>query len=121
MQCEKLSDADLWRAITQNTDEFSALLSYVEADDIGIAGPRCSGSSPYYEVVNKFECEYRECVTELRRRHHCLKKSNSLNREWKWFLARLVRGVTPAGFVQYGLAAAFISVIIVAALRLHVH
>jgi hypothetical protein len=69
MQCEKLTDADLWRAIAQNTDKFCALLSYVEADDIGIAGPPCAGSSRYSEAVNKFEYEYREYIAELRRRH----------------------------------------------------
>jgi hypothetical protein len=132
MQCAKLTDDELWYAITQNTDELSAILRHLDADvRIGIAGTRCARSRSYSEAVNKFECEYREYIAELRRRHHCPEKSVGLNRGRKWFridprsiktiLARLVRGVTPATFVQYSLVAALISVIIVGALSLRVH
>ena len=130
MQCAKLTDDELWRAITQNTDELSALLGNLDADvRVGIAGTPCARSRSYSEAVNKFEREYREYIDELRRRHRCPEKSVHFNRERMWFrkdplktiLVSLVKSVTPATFVQYGLVAALISVIIVGALSRHVN
>jgi hypothetical protein len=133
MQRATLTDDELWRAITQNTDELSALLRHLDEDvRVGIASTNLVPSlAPTLEAVNKFECEYQECIAELRRRHHCPEGSVGLNRERKSFriyprsiktiLARLVRGVTAATLVQYGLVAALISVIIVGAFGLRVH
>jgi hypothetical protein len=130
MQCVKLTDDELLRAIAQNTDELSALLRLIDAD-VRIGDTSRAQSSSYAEAVNKFECEYREYIAELRCRHHCLDKSVDLNREREWFrietgsiktiLARLVRSVTLTTLTQYGLVAALISVIIVGAFSLHVH
>ena len=130
MQCVKLTDDELLRAIAQNTDELLALLRLIDAD-VRIGDTSRARSRSYAEAVNNFECEYREYIVELRHRHHYLEKTVDLNRERTWFrieprsiktiLARLVRSVTLATFVQYGLVAAFISVLMVGAFSLRVH
>jgi hypothetical protein len=102
MQCAKLTDDELWRAIAQNTDELSALLGFIAADiRVGMAHTPRARSRSYAEAVNNFECEYREYIAELRHRHHYLEKTVDVDRERKWFrielrlvktiLARLVR------------------------------
>jgi hypothetical protein len=116
MQCAKLTDDELWCAITQNTDELSAVLHHLDADvRIGIAGTPCARSRSYSEAVNRFECEYREYIAELDRRYRWSEKPR------KPILPDLVAGLTVANFVQYGLIAAFMSVVIVGFLSLRVH
>jgi len=62
MQCPKLSDDELWRAIAQNTEKMSALLDQRleldEADSIAI-----------HVLASRFQCEYRQYVAELQRRY----------------------------------------------------
>jgi hypothetical protein len=129
MQCVKLTDDELLRAIARNTDELSSLLRLVDAD-VRIGDTSRAQSRSYVEAVNKFECEYREYIAELRHRHYCLEKTVDHNHAREWFrldprsiktiVVRFVRSVTLATFVQYGLVAATISVII-GAFSLHVH
>jgi hypothetical protein len=119
MQCAKLTDDELWHAITQNTDELSALHRHLDADvRIGISGTPCARSRSYSEAVNKFECEYREYIAELDRRYRWSEKPR---RGRKPILSHLVAGLTVANFVQYGLIAAFMSVLVVGMLSLRVH
>jgi hypothetical protein len=115
MQCARLTDDELLRAIAQNTDELSALLSLVEAE-VRIGDTSRVRSRSYAEAVNNFECEYREYIAELHHRHHYLEKTVNLNRELfcieprstKAIPARLVRSIILAIFIQYGLVAALI-------------
>jgi hypothetical protein len=72
----------------------------------------------YSEAVKKFEREYQEYIADLDRRYQRPKKPG---REPKPILARLVRVISVAKFVQYGLIAAFMSVVIVGLLSLRVH
>jgi hypothetical protein len=65
----------------------------------------------YSEAVKKFEREYQEYVAELDRRYQWPEKSTRAQ----------TLGVTRATFIQYGIIAALISVIIVSVLSLRVH
>ena len=65
----------------------------------------------YVEAVKKFIREHQEYIAESDDRYQW-PESSSPGRKW---------GITLATFIQYGLVAAFISVIIVGALSLRVH
>jgi hypothetical protein len=72
----------------------------------------------YSEAVKKFKREYQEYVSELDRRYQWPRKPG---REPQPILARLARIITDPKFVQYGLIAAFMSVVIVGMFSLRVH
>jgi hypothetical protein len=62
MQCAKLTDDELWRAIEKNTEEISALLrQQAELDDAD-----CIAS---HVLASRFQREYRQYVAELQRRY----------------------------------------------------
>jgi hypothetical protein len=70
MQCENLSDDQLWRAIAQNTQKLSALIyQQVELDDAdsGTLHPRARGD--LIRFAGRIQREYRQYADELRRRH----------------------------------------------------
>jgi hypothetical protein len=69
MQCAKLSEDELWRAIAHNTDTMSALL-LEERDDSEI-NP-CTRA----DLVLFVNSRYSDYTAELRRRHHCLNPVN---------------------------------------------
>ena len=70
-----------------------------------------SWRASYSEAVKKFEREYQRNIAELRRRYQWPETSSPERK----------RGITSATFIQYGLVAALISVLIVGALSLRVH
>jgi hypothetical protein len=62
MQCAKLTDDELWRAIAQNTETMSALLrEQAELDD--------ADSIAIHVLASRFQHEYWQYVAELRRRY----------------------------------------------------
>jgi hypothetical protein len=71
MQCPKLSDDELWRAIARNTDTMSTLL-LEEGDDSEI-NP-CTRA----DLVLFINSQYNDYTAELRRRHHCLEPVGGL-------------------------------------------
>jgi hypothetical protein len=69
MQCSKLSDDELWRAIAHNTDTMSdLLLDEVKRDESEI-NP-CTRAN----LVVFLNSQYSDYTAELRRRHHCPEK-----------------------------------------------
>jgi hypothetical protein len=72
----------------------------------------------YSEAVKKFERQYQEYIAEVDRRYPW---PNKPGRGPKPIVARLVRIISVAKIVQYGLIAAFMSVVIVGFLSLRVH
>jgi hypothetical protein len=72
---------------------------------------RVKATGDYSEAVKKFEREYQRYIAELPGRYQW-PETSSPDRKC---------GITLATFIQYGLVAAFISVIIVGALSLRVH
>lgn len=74
MQCPKLTDDELWRAIAANTDAVSDLLHQraeleAEIDSMSDPAERMELMSSYVGTVNKFESEYRTYAAELHRRY----------------------------------------------------
>jgi conjugal transfer/entry exclusion protein len=70
MQCENLSDDQLWRAIAQNTAKLSALIhQQIELDvaDSSAIHPRARGD--LIRFAGRIQREYRQYAEELRRRH----------------------------------------------------
>ena len=66
MQCAKLSDDELWRAIAHNTDTMSdLLLDELKRDDSEI--DPCTRAN----LILFLNSQYNDYTTELRRRHHC--------------------------------------------------
>ncbi len=69
----QLTDDELWSAIVENTNSLSVLIEQhlevpkgTTASDLEkIAELQRSRA----ETINKFECEYRDYVAEVRRRH----------------------------------------------------
>jgi len=73
MQCAKLTDDELWRAIVKNTEEVSALLFQdAEFDDAD-----CIAS---HVLASRFQHEYRQYVAELQRRHPSFEMKNAGDR-----------------------------------------
>jgi hypothetical protein len=103
MRRVKLTDNELWRAIAQNTEEMSPLITQFDTDvRTGIFSTPRARSRSYFKAVNKFEREYQEYTAELRRRYLSPRKK---------------RAVT----IQSGIVAAFISVMIVSGLGLYAY
>lgn len=123
MQCANLTDDELWRTIAQNTDEFSTLLRVIDAD-VRIGDTSRARSRSYAEAVTYFECEYRDCILELRHRHLCLEKTADPNHARKWsrieprsiktIMGYLATSVALATFIPY-IVAALVSVVIIGA------
>lgn len=68
-----LTDDELWRAIAENTNSMSELIDrQLEiADEIAVATPahRAKLVGSDLEMINRYQREYRDYTTELRRRH----------------------------------------------------
>jgi len=69
MQCAKLSDDELWRAIAHNTDTMSDLLLDELNRDESEINP-CTRAN----LVLFVNSQYSDYTAELRRRHHCPEK-----------------------------------------------
>ena len=73
MECADLTDAELWRAIAENTNVMSALIYEQLEMDAGIAANdpamRAELMRCHLQTINKFQREYRDYTTELRRRY----------------------------------------------------
>ena len=65
MQCSNLTDDELWRAITKNTNTMSALF------ELRAKGPafQTNAMLSISRALDNLEREYQDYVTELRRRH----------------------------------------------------
>jgi len=67
-----LTDDELWRAIAENTNAMSELIEgQLEiGDEVGaISAHRVKPTGPNLEMINRYQREYRDYTTELRRRH----------------------------------------------------
>jgi len=87
MRHVKLTDDELWRAIAQNTEEMSALITQFDTDvRTGIFFLPSARSRSYLEAVNKFEREYQEYTAELRRRYLSPRKKRftAIRHAWSW-------------------------------------
>ena len=73
MQCVNLTDAELWRAIAENTNVMSALIHEQLEMDAGIAANdpamRAELVRCHLQTINKYQREYRDYTAELRRRY----------------------------------------------------
>lgn len=74
MQCENLTDDELWRAIAENTQGLSLVVEQRHELDAAIAGsddPACRAKlmRHHLDTVNRFQREYRAYTAELRRRY----------------------------------------------------
>ena len=74
MRYNNLTDDELWRAIAQNTEATSALFYQQLEVDASLGANSPSGSAgvkrAYAGAANKFQREYLEYTTELRRRYN---------------------------------------------------
>jgi len=72
MQCVNLTDAELWRAIAENTNAMSRLVRQ-QLELVAYMG----ANEPYRKHLmrfhlrraSKFQREYQDCTAELRRRY----------------------------------------------------
>jgi len=73
VRCVNLTDNELWRAIAENTSAMSELLDQQLGMDEKIgaadAAERTKLIRSHLEMINQYQREYRDYVTELRRRH----------------------------------------------------
>ena len=72
MQCAKLTDEELWRAIAENTNAMSRLVrQQLELDAyMGASDPyRAYLMRFHVERAGQFQREYQDCTAELRRRY----------------------------------------------------
>jgi hypothetical protein len=72
VQCVKLSDEELWRAIAENTDAMSALvLEQLELEQAASSIPekRPALMHSHLQTIDKYQRDYRDCTSELRRRY----------------------------------------------------
>lgn len=73
MRYENLTDDELWRAISDNTNAMSELVyQQLEMDErIGVtaAADRTKLIRSHMAMINQYQREYRDCTAELRRRH----------------------------------------------------
>jgi hypothetical protein len=73
MRCVDSTDDQLWQAIADNTKAMSELVAQqFEMDEkIGAADPsdRTKLIRSHLELINRFQREYRDYISELRRRH----------------------------------------------------
>ena len=66
MQCSNLTDDELWRAITKNTNTMSALF---ESGANGRPVFQTNAMLSISRALDKLEQEYQNYASELRRRH----------------------------------------------------
>ncbi len=72
MQCVKLTDDELWRAIAVNTNALSLLVEQwieLDAEIVASGDPESRAMRVHLDVVSRFQSEYREYTAELRRRY----------------------------------------------------
>jgi hypothetical protein len=74
MQCENLTDDELWRAISENTQALSLIVEQQRELDAAIAASddavcRAKLMRLHLDTVNRCQREYRAYTAELRRRH----------------------------------------------------
>jgi hypothetical protein len=73
MQSLPLTDEELWRAIVENTNAMSAVVDQQLKLPTGITASDLNRKADllrsHSETINKFEREYQDCTTELRRRY----------------------------------------------------
>ena len=72
MQCRKLTDDELWRAIAENTNAMSRLVrQQLELDAyMGLGDPYRAYLMRFHLArASKFQREYQDCTAELRRRY----------------------------------------------------
>lgn len=80
MECAKLTDDELWRAIAENTNALSLVVEQRQELDAAIAASydaagRASLMRLHVATVNRFHREYRAYTAELRRRHALCEQS----------------------------------------------
>jgi hypothetical protein len=80
MECAKLTDDELWRAIAENTNALSLVVEQRQELDAAIAASyhaagRASLMRLHLATVNRFQREYRAYTAELRRRHALCEQS----------------------------------------------
>lgn len=73
MRCVDSTDDQLWQAIADNTDVMSKLIAQQNEIDKEIgtkdAADRGKLIRSHLEIINRLQREYRDCTSELRRRH----------------------------------------------------
>jgi hypothetical protein len=69
VQWVNLTDAELWHAITQNTDELLALLALDADIDANELDKRADPMRSHLKTINRLQREYRGYAAELRRRY----------------------------------------------------
>jgi hypothetical protein len=73
MRCVDSTDDQLWQAIADNTDVMSKLIAQQNEIDKEIgtkdAAERGKLIRSHLEIINRLQREYRDCTSELRRRH----------------------------------------------------
>jgi predicted metal-dependent HD superfamily phosphohydrolase len=80
-QCVNLTDDELWRAIAVNTNALSLLVEQRLELDAEISASndpesRAKLMRVHFDVVNRFQREYREYSAELRRRYPCVREAD---------------------------------------------
>jgi hypothetical protein len=74
VQCVKLTDEELWRAIAENTNAMSALvLEQLELEQATSSIPekRPALMHSHLQIIDKYRRDYQDCTSELRRRYPC--------------------------------------------------
>jgi hypothetical protein len=69
MQCAKLSDDELWRAISQNTEAMSDLVHQMSGLKTGSMTGTLTKRVANTRTINALERQYRIYTAELRRRY----------------------------------------------------
>jgi hypothetical protein len=70
MQCAKLSDDELWRAIAKNTEKISALIhKQLELEHMDSAVIHPGTRRDLITFASRFQREYQQYADELRRRY----------------------------------------------------
>jgi hypothetical protein len=68
-----LTDDELWRAITNNTNALSILIEQQLELDAGVAPPysdtRLEQLLFNVQAIDKYHCEYKDYIAEIRRRY----------------------------------------------------
>jgi hypothetical protein len=68
-----LTDDELWRAITNNTNALSILIEKQLELDAGLGAPdsdtRLERLLFNVKAIDKYHCEYKDYIAEVRRRH----------------------------------------------------
>ena len=69
MQCAKLTDDELWRAISQNTEAMSDLIHQMFEFKTGSKAGTRTKRVANAQTINALERQYRTYTAELRRRY----------------------------------------------------